>query len=83
MVKRKAETSLDEWLAQGVRRPEPTTPITYGVSEVQASNQDASFVHSSTDAKPAQSVVAELAVGPVPVDINQPQRPVTPGGAPF
>ena len=53
------------------------TPITSGVSEVQASNQDASLVHSSTDAKLAQSVAAELAVGPVPVDINQPQRTVT------
>ena len=70
MVKRKAGISLDEWLVHGVRLPEPTTPTTSGVFEVQASNQDASLVYSSTDAKPAQSAAAELAFGPVPVDIN-------------
>ena len=77
MVKRKSETSLDEWLAQGVRRPEPATAIAYEVSETQTSNRSAPIVHSPTTAKPDQPAAAELAVGTVPVDTNQPQRPVT------
>ena len=77
MVKRKSETSLDEWLVQGVRRPEPTTAIASEVSEAQTSNQSAPIVHSPTDAKLAQSAAAEMAVGTTPVDTNQPQRPVT------
>ena len=77
MVKSKAEISLDEWLAQGVRLPEPTTPKTSGVSEGQVRKQDASLVYTVTEAKPAQSAAAELAVGSLPMDINQAQATVT------
>ena len=77
MVKRKAGISLDEWLVQGVRLPEPTTPITTEVSKVQAGNQEASLVYLSIDSMPAQSAAAELAVGPGSVDTNQPRATVT------
>ena len=73
MVKRKAEVSLDEWLVQEVRLPEPTTPKTYEVPVGQARNQGASLVDTASEAKPAQSAAAKMAVGPLPVDINHAQ----------
>ena len=53
MVKRKAEVSLDEWLVQGVRLPEPTTPKTSEAPVEQTRNQGASLVDTALEAKPA------------------------------